>query len=117
MKIFLDNRDKSFAPPPGMNDESKASQQQTGYSSSYPGHGYQHTGYEPQPAYPPPSGYPGAVPQPGFQPYGHVPTSIYAPAAEDEPTVKGFNFSDESVRRGFIRKVYCILSVTILDSI
>lgn len=30
---------------------------------------------------------------------------------ESEPNVKGFEFNDESIRRGFIRKVYGILSV------
>jgi len=30
---------------------------------------------------------------------------------ESMSKVKGFNFSDESIRKGFIRKVYAILSV------
>lgn len=32
-------------------------------------------------------------------------------AAEDDPVVEGYKFNDESLRRGFIRKVYGILSV------
>ncbi|XP_058178074.1 protein lifeguard 1-like [Anopheles ziemanni] len=51
---------------------------------------------------------------PGFHP------SVFAPppeAAEGVPydaesaTVKGFDFSDQSIRRGFIKKVYSILTV------
>lgn len=29
----------------------------------------------------------------------------------DDPEAKGFDFSDASIRRGFIRKVYAILMV------
>lgn len=48
-------------------------------------------------------------------PYGHVPPqqpgygSYVDP--EDPEDVKGFGFTDESIRKGFIRKVYSILMV------
>lgn len=39
-------------------------------------------------------------------------TSLQEPNASINPiNVKGFDFSDESIRRGFIRKVYGLLSV------
>lgn len=37
----------------------------------------------------------------------------YDPEDPLGPEVKGFEFTDESIRRGFIRKVYSILSVRI----
>lgn len=97
---------------------------QQGYQPGYqpqPG-GYPQPGY-PQPGYPQPGqgGYPqggpvqpGFMPVPGAVPYGHVPPpSQHVPYNDTatEPIVKGFEFSDESIRRGFIRKVYSILSV------
>ncbi|XP_030766158.1 protein lifeguard 1-like isoform X3 [Sitophilus oryzae] len=78
-----------------------------------------------QPGYPPAGGYPGqsypTAPQPGFQPpaYGSDPYSnpgggygAYNP--EDPGDVKGFDFNDQTIRRGFIRKVYSILMVQLL---
>lgn len=72
-------------------------------------------GAPPQTGFPPQTGY---APQPGFAPYhGHPsnnlpPSDLHVPNNTDnEPMVKGFEFSTESIRRGFIRKVYAILSV------
>lgn len=87
---------------------------QPGYppQQGYPGS--QQPGYG-QPGYPPQQGYPGAQ-QPG---YGYPPQSVggFAPQGQygggEDPSVKGFDFSDESVRRGFIRKVYSILMVSL----
>lgn len=91
--------------------------------SGYPQQGYPQ-GYPPQQAYQP-QGYPqpGAV-QPGFAPiptgapYGHIPPVAnqhvpYSDGNSSDPIVKGFDFSEESIRRGFIRKVYSILTVRI----
>lgn len=69
----------------------------------------------PQPAYAQPG-----QPQPGFAPYGYPSNNLppqdlhYVPnvATDTDPMVKGFEFSTESIRRGFIRKVYSILSVS-----
>lgn len=54
------------------------------------------------------------MPVPGAVPYGHVPPPNQHVPYSDTNTaeqVKGFEFSDESIRRGFIRKVYSILTV------
>lgn len=109
-----------------------------------PPHGYPQGGYPPpqggypppQGGYPPPGGYPmpgaggfpppnfggpGFPPQPGFAPAPHMPPpgadGSYGAAAYDpeDPEVKGFDFTDESIRKGFIRKVYSILMVTDYD--
>lgn len=50
------------------------------------------------------------------QPYVYTPSSLpssdqHLPNPDTDPFVKGFEFSTESIRRGFIRKVYSILSV------
>ncbi|XP_056634297.1 protein lifeguard 1-like isoform X2 [Diorhabda sublineata] len=100
-------------------------------------YGGQQPGYPPQGSYPPPGGYnpqggypaappPGSYPPPnqGYQPapppyiandpYStgeHVPFSSNTTGYGEDPEVKGFDFSDASIRRGFIRKVYAILSV------
>ncbi|KAJ3663028.1 hypothetical protein Zmor_007339 [Zophobas morio] len=78
------------------------------------------------PGAPPPSAYPG---QPGFnpppqQPYGSPYDSAPQPGMYggasypgDDPEVKGFDFSDKSIRRGFIRKVYSILMVQLSISL
>lgn len=67
-----------------------------------------------------PSSYPTQAafpPQPGFAPYGSSSSSVHDPympnatTTDTDPMVKGFEFSTESIRRGFIRKVYSILSV------
>lgn len=54
--------------------------------------------------------------QPGFVPYGYAsnnvpPQDMHVPNNDTDPIVKGFEFSTETIRRGFIRKVYSILSV------
>jgi hypothetical protein len=90
------------------------------------------------PPYPPQGGYPpggaGFAPQPGFQqpgfpqpgfqqpgfPGGFMPPPHIPPTGgyggyvdpEDPEGVKGFDFTDESIRKGFIRKVYSILMVS-----
>lgn len=62
-------------------------------------------GYKDTPPYAqqPPYGYPSSSMPPPDQ---HVPTN-----PDTDPFVKGFEFNSESIRRGFIRKVYSILSV------
>lgn len=86
------------------------------YKQSYPGYPQQgQSSYAPQqgfPPYAPPGPQPGFMPVPGAVPYGHVPPSMpYSENNSSDPIVKGFEFSDESIRRGFIRKVYSILTV------
>lgn len=59
-------------------------------------------------------------PQPGFAPYGSpnqsMPQDPYLSntTTDTDPMVKGFDFSTETIRRGFIRKVYSILSLQLL---
>lgn len=98
-------------------------------------------GYPPPPMggqpYPPPGGYPpppgagypgggfgGGQPdmgagafQPGFVPHMPPPQQDgggggYGGYDPEDPEVKGFDFTDESIRKGFIRKVYSILCVS-----
>ncbi|XP_019878774.1 protein lifeguard 1 isoform X2 [Aethina tumida] len=97
------------APPPG------------GYpqGGAYPGAGYPGAppaGFAPPPQ---PQGYPPYGQQPGYQPppsynstdpYGQGYGGANNYGGED-PEVKGFDFNDQSIRRGFIRKVYSILMV------
>lgn len=98
---------------------------------AYPSQGYPAQGYPPQgpnvgfvnPGYPPaqPSGFVPLVP-PANNPYGNPPNiPPQHPGAyvdpEDLTEVKGFDFSDASIRRGFIRKVYSILSVSKVEDI
>lgn len=88
------------------------------------GVGYQ-GGFEPnigfqQPGYPQPGGY--APPPGGYAP----PPGGYAPPPNDydhnkppysddhDPTAKNFSFDDASIRAGFIRRVYSILSIQLL---
>lgn len=84
-----------------------------GAQPGYPGGGYPPggAGYPPQqPGYPPqPGGYPGA----GYPPQGLDP-GYGGPGygGDANPEAKGFEFNDESIRRGFIRKVYAILMVS-----
>ncbi|KAL1403297.1 hypothetical protein pipiens_005724 [Culex pipiens pipiens] len=74
-----------------------------------------------QPGYPPQQGYP---PQPTFQQpqsgfYGYPQSQPYAGNAgalsvgsdPEDPDACGFDFTDQSIRKGFIRKVYSILMV------
>lgn len=95
-----------YPPPAGFN-AGYPPQQQPGYPPQQPGYPPQGGGY-PQPGYPQP-GMPQGIP------YGHVPPqqpgygSYVDP--EDPEDVKGFGFTDESIRKGFIRKVYSILMV------
>lgn len=91
------------------------------YKQSYPGYppqqaqGYPQGGYA-QPGYPQPGPVqPGFMPVPGAVPYGHVPSppNQHAPYSDNssaDPIVKGFDFTEETIRRGFIRKVYSILT-------
>lgn len=88
----------------------------------------QQGGYPPNAGYPPQSGYgqPGygqpGYGQPGYQqPGGYPPQSGYGQSdpyggnnqyGQEDPEVKGFEFNDESIRKGFIRKVYSILMVS-----
>lgn len=74
---------------------------------------YKGPGASAQSAYPQHQAY---AHQPGFVPYGFPSTAAspqdqYVPNPDTDPIVKGFEFSSESLRRGFIRKVYAILSV------
>ncbi|ETN66287.1 nmda receptor glutamate-binding chain [Anopheles darlingi] len=107
--------------------------QQPGYNPNYPPQpqgGY--PAYPPQggypsqppppgfnPAYPPQPGYgqpqPGYPPQPGFAQPAPPMSSGYGTGYDPETgSVKGFEFNDQSIRRGFIRKVYSILTVQLL---
>jgi FtsH-binding integral membrane protein len=106
----------------------------------YPGAG----GYPgaPPSGYPaPPPGYPGAPPPPGFgapppqqppygNPYDTAPqpgettpfsynTGMYGGSnyTAEDPEVKGFDFTEKSIRRGFIRKVYSILMMQLSVSL
>lgn len=105
------------------------------YYAGQPGYPPQPGAYPPPGGHPtaPPSGYPGAAPAgyppgpapagyppgPGFQPPPYAPNDPYSAGSygganysgEEDPEVKGFDFNDASIRRGFIRKVYSILCV------
>ncbi|CAB3361634.1 Hypothetical predicted protein [Cloeon dipterum] len=91
----------------------------------YPGQGY--PGYPPQGGgYPPQGGYPsqgGFPPQPGFPgapggaPFIQPRPEMYGGVHDAEDPLAGtggFEFSDKSIRRGFIRKVYSILMLQLL---
>lgn len=85
---------ESYAPPPNMDAPH--------------GGGYKTTSGSSQP-----------YPQPGAVPYGYPssttsPQDQYVPNADNVPIVKGFEFTGETIRRGFIRKVYSILSMQLL---
>ncbi|CAK1585919.1 unnamed protein product [Parnassius mnemosyne] len=91
---------------------------QGGYpQGGYPQGGYPQGGYPPG-AYPqagyPQAGYP--APQPGVQPgYGAgfgEPAGYPAPgpgSLGEDADVKGFDFTEQSIRKAFVRKVYSIL--------
>ncbi|KAI5637481.1 inhibitor of apoptosis-promoting bax1 domain-containing protein [Phthorimaea operculella] len=114
-------------------------QNQGGYpQGGYPQGGYPQGGY-PQGGYPQ-AGYPGGQPgyppppQPGFQPPGAYGGAGFQPGYGDDGTaylvpgypgpgapglgedgeVKGFDFTEASIRRSFIRKVYSILMCQLL---
>lgn len=89
----------SYAPPPNMeaplSDKYKNPPQNVDYRGG-PNQPYaQSSGFVPY-------NYPSAVASPQDQ---------YVPNPDTDPIVKGFEFTTESLRRGFIRKVYAILSV------
>lgn len=96
------------------------------YYGGYPQQpGFGQGGYPSQP-YPSQQGYPGYVPQagfapqPGYQPYPpqdagfmgqpSMPPGNYGVYDPEDQSAKGFDFTDQSIRRGFIRKVYSILT-------
>lgn len=96
--------------------------QQPGGGFPQPGYPMPQAGYPMPPMaggvpYPQPGGYP---PPGGFPPSGFVPhmpppnpnASYGAGYDPEDPEVKGFDFTDESIRKGFIRKVYSILCVS-----
>ncbi|KAM3955858.1 glutamate [NMDA] receptor-associated protein 1 isoform 2-T2 [Aphomia sociella] len=93
---------------------------QGGYpQGGYPPGGYpQQGGYPPQPGYPPQAGYPqgGYPPQPGFAGYGEQPAGYGGPSDSvgEDGEVKGFDFTEQTIRRAFIRKVYSILMCQLL---
>ncbi|KOX78079.1 Protein lifeguard 1 [Melipona quadrifasciata] len=110
-----------------------------GFYAGQQGYPQQNPGYPPQegynPAYPPPYGAnppppPGFVP-PGAPPYGQVPPTgpifgagpqagMYGSNYEESmqsDVIKGFEFSDKSIRNGFIRKVYSILMLQLLITV
>lgn len=81
---------------------------------SYPQQSIPQTGFAPQPGFAPRPGYSDGYPQSNFiSVYGDgmPPANQHVPISDQEPMVKGFEFNDMSIRRGFIRKVYAILSV------
>ncbi|XP_053675916.1 protein lifeguard 1-like [Anopheles nili] len=116
-----------YPPQPGYNPNYPP--QQPGYPPQQPGYPPQQPGYPPQqPGYPP-AGYPsggympgyppqqpqGYSPQPGFvQPPPGMPGAYGAAYDPETGSVKGFEFNDQSIRRGFIRKVYSILTVQLM---
>ncbi|KFB43277.1 AGAP005528-PB-like protein [Anopheles sinensis] len=78
-------------------------QQQFFSGQSYPQQPGYNVGFAPQPAV-----------APGFHPSAFAPSpeaAGYVPYDAESATVKGFDFSDQSIRRGFIKKVYSILTV------
>ncbi|XP_058124959.1 protein lifeguard 1-like isoform X2 [Anopheles ziemanni] len=115
-----------YPPQPGYNPNYPPQQPggyppQPGYpQSGYPQPGYPQPGY-PQPGYPQDPSYPGGFnpgypPQPGFaQPAPpNMPTAYGTGYDPETGSVKGFEFNDQSIRRGFIRKVYSILTAQLL---
>lgn len=89
------------------------------------GYQYGNAGGHPQPPpsmqQPPHVGFvPLVQPQPGQQlPYSQMPHAYPGGFVDPEnplgPEVKGFDFTEQSVRKGFIRKVYSILSVSFVQ--
>ncbi|EAA44040.2 AGAP005528-PB [Anopheles gambiae str. PEST] len=74
----------------------------TSYPQQQPGYGI---GFAPQQA----------GMQPGFHPSAFAPSAGspdgYSPYDAESATVKGFDFNDQTIRRGFIKKVYSILTL------
>uniref|UniRef100_A0AAG5DB88 Uncharacterized protein n=1 Tax=Anopheles atroparvus TaxID=41427 RepID=A0AAG5DB88_ANOAO len=78
-------------------------QQQFFSGQTYPQQPGYNVGFAPQPAM-----------APGFHPSAFAPSpgaAGYSPYDEESATVKGFDFNDQTIRRGFIKKVYSILTV------
>ncbi|KAK3919572.1 Protein lifeguard 1 [Frankliniella fusca] len=113
----------AWQPQPGYYPDQDPNKQAPpgGATPFYPGGYPQQPSY---PAYPPPSGQPSGVPPPygafvpppNAPPFGQGPpppqTNMYGgPGSypEDPLQDSAFSFSDQSIRRGFIRKVYLIL--------
>lgn len=99
--------------PPGPGGYPQGGYPQGGYpQGGYPQGGYPPGGY-PQGGYPPP-------PQPGFQPAGYgapgYGDATYSPnvGVGEDGEVKGFDFTEQSIRKAFIRKVYAILMCQLL---
>lgn len=81
---------------------------------SYPQQSLPQTGFAPQPGFASQPAYSDGYPQSNFNSVygdGMPPPNQHVPNSDQEPMVKGFEFNDMSIRRGFIRKVYAILSV------
>lgn len=80
----------------------------TSYPQQQPGYGI---GFAPQ--------QPGM--QPGFHPSAFAPSAGspdgYSPYDAESATVKGFDFNDQTIRRGFIKKVYSILTVSVSSTV
>lgn len=79
-------------------------QQQFFSGQAYPQQQGYNVGFAPQAA---------AMP-PGFHPSAFAPSpeaAGYVPYDAESATVKGFDFNDQSIRRGFIKKVYSILTL------
>lgn len=105
---------------------------QQGYPPPNPGYPPPNPGYPPpqdgyNPGYPPPYGTippaPGFLPPGGQAPGGPIFSahpSMYDSNHAEDPMgieIKGFGFNDESIRRGFIRKVYSILMCQLLITV
>lgn len=82
-------------------------QQQGQYGSPYPQQGYNPSQSQQQAYYPPPQQ------QQVYNPPQQQFNMQQAPYADPEdPEAKGFEFNDQSIRKGFIRKVFSILTVS-----
>jgi len=68
-------------------------------------------GFGPGPSYPPQSNYPEQPPQ-GYDASGKPLNPPYMDAEDPNYKAAGFGFDDISIRAGFIRRVYGILSVS-----
>lgn len=88
-----------------------------GQTLPYPQQNLPQTGFAPQAGFIQQPGFSSSYPQSNFSSVygdGMQPPNQHVPNSDEEPMVKGFEFSDMSIRRGFIRKVYSILSVSIM---
>lgn len=83
-------------------------QQQQGYYSGQPQPGQQGFNPSQQQAY-----YPPPQQQPVYNPPQQQFNMQQPPYADPEdPEAKGFEFNDQSIRKGFIKKVFAILTVS-----